>query len=49
MINKEEWINLINLKIKDIAKEYGIREDQVDYLASVHTEPDIYIVIYVFG
>lgn len=39
MINKEEWINLINLKIKDIAKEYGIREDQVDYLASVHTEP----------
>lgn len=38
MINKEEWINLINLKIKDIAKEYGIREDQVDYLASVHTE-----------
>ena len=28
MINKEEWINLINL-----------REDQVDYLASVHTEP----------
>lgn len=40
MINKEEWINLINLKIKDIAKEYGIREDQVDYLASVHTEPE---------
>lgn len=39
MINKEEWINLINLKIKDIAKEYGIREDQIDYLASVHTEP----------
>lgn len=39
MINKEEWINLINLKIKDIAKEYGIREDQLDYLASVHTEP----------
>ena len=39
MINKEEWINLINFKIKDIAKEYGIREDQVDYLASVHTEP----------
>ena len=39
MINKEEWINLINLKIKDIAKEYGIREDQVDYLVSVHTEP----------
>lgn len=39
MINKEEWINFINLKIKDIAKEYGIREDQVDYLASVHTEP----------
>lgn len=39
MINKEEWINLINLRIKDIAKEYGIREDQVDYLASVHTEP----------
>ena len=39
MINKGEWINLINLKIKDIAKEYGIREDQVDYLASVHTEP----------
>lgn len=39
MINKEEWINLINLKIKDIVKEYGIREDQVDYLASVHTEP----------
>ena len=39
MINKEEWINLINLKIKNIAKEYGIREDQVDYLASVHTEP----------
>ena len=39
MINKEKWINLINLKIKDIAKEYGIREDQVDYLASVHTEP----------
>lgn len=39
MINKEEWINLINLKIKDITKEYGIREDQVDYLASVHTEP----------
>ena len=39
MINKEEWINLINLKIKAIAKEYGIREDQVDYLASVHTEP----------
>ena len=40
MINKEEWINLINLKIKDIAKEYGIREDQVDYLASVHTEQE---------
>ena len=39
MINKEEWINLINLKIKSIAKEYGIREDQLDYLASVHTEP----------
>lgn len=48
-LNREAWENVIRINIKTIADEYNIKFENLDWIASFHTEeghPHIHLVFY---